>query len=110
MKARKNDPPEIAIRMLAVEKVRYVEQQITFLRAKRRVTFRQKAMAILDANRKDFIYEIDKQDRIMQERTGKDMLKHTNINPHRVQMFSITEIWKFLEQRLIELEVMKDPD
>ena len=93
MNSRKNDPPEVRNRMLAVEKVRYVEQQITFLRAKRRQTFRQKAIAIMNANRRDFILEIDKQDRYYQERNGKDMLKYTNINPHRVQMFSITEIW-----------------
>jgi len=84
MNVRKHDPQELRNRMLAVEKVRYVEQQLTFLRAKRRQTFRQKAIAILDANRRGFIHEIDKQDRILQERTGKAMLKYTNINPHRV--------------------------
>ena len=32
------------------------------------------------------------------------------INPHRVQLFSISEIWGSVKERLIELKVMKDPD
>jgi hypothetical protein len=32
------------------------------------------------------------------------------INPHRVQLFSINEIWSCVSKRLIELKVMKDPE
>lgn len=46
----------------------------------------------------------------MQVRKGEDELNPLKVNPHRVQLFSINEIWKSVQQRLIELDIMKDPD
>jgi hypothetical protein len=74
------------------------------------MTFREKAMRLLDARRTDFLLDMDEQDRVYRERKGKAMLDWQKINPHRVQMFSIQEIWRCVQQRLIELDVMKDPD
>lgn len=61
--------------------------------------------------RRDFFYEEDKDGRIMVERRGLDQqFNALKVNPHRVQMFSINEIWRCISQRLVDLEVMKDPD
>lgn len=32
------------------------------------------------------------------------------MNPHKVQMFSIEEIWKAVLARLVKLDVLRDPD
>jgi len=38
------------------------------------------------------------------------MVDTNNINPHRVQMFSLQEIWNGIMQRLITLGVIKNPE
>ena len=38
------------------------------------------------------------------------MLQTAQINPNRVQIFSLNEIWDCVQRRLIELKVMKDPE
>ena len=53
---------------------------------------------------------MDKHDRYFNERKGTDELKITTINPHRVQMFSINEIWKSIQHRLVELKIIKNPE
>lgn len=83
---------------------------LAFLRAKRKMTFRVHALRLMDHKRHEFLHEMDEQDRIFQERRGKDAHNPMKINPHRVQMFSINEIWNTVSRRLIELNVMKDPD
>jgi len=92
------------------EKSRWKEQQQAFLRATRKLTFRARAMRLLDRRQAEFLHEVDAQDRYFQERKGKDALDTLKINPHRVQLFSISEIWHCVRGRLIELNVMKDPD
>ena len=64
----------------------------------------------MHASRHYFQHETDKQDRIFQERKGADQLNTLKINPHRVQMFSINEIWQSMQSRLIQLNVLKDPE
>jgi hypothetical protein len=38
------------------------------------------------------------------------MLDTRSLNPHRIQIYSIEEIWKAMLERLIHLEVLRDPD
>lgn len=64
----------------------------------------------MDASRREFIHELDEQDRYLQERKGQDALNLLKVNPHRVQLFSLNEIWKCVQDRLIELEILQDPD
>lgn len=67
-------------------------------------------MQLMSGKRDEFFQEMDKQDRLLQERSGAFMLDAMKINPHRVQLFSINEIWQCVSKRLIELRVMKDPE
>ena len=55
-------------------------------------------------------FEMDAHDRVLQERKEEVIVNPWKINPHRVQMFSINEIWTCVQQRLVELKVMKDPE
>jgi hypothetical protein len=41
---------------------------------------------------------------------GLDQLDTKQMNPHRVQMYSIEEIWKAVLTRLVKLDVLRDPD
>lgn len=43
-------------------------------------------------------------------RKDKDELDTKLMNPHKVQLFSLNEIWKNILSRLVELNVIKDPD
>ena len=38
------------------------------------------------------------------------MLDTKSLNPHRVQIYSIEEIWKAVLNRLVQLDVLNDPD
>ena len=38
------------------------------------------------------------------------MLDTKQLNPHRVQIYSIEEIWKAILARLVQLDVLRDPD
>ena len=38
------------------------------------------------------------------------MIDHLHVDPHRVQVFSMHEIWKCVLARLVELKIMRDPD
>ena len=67
-------------------------------------------MRLLDQRQAEFLHEVDAQDRYYMDRKGQDALDVMKINPHRVQLFSISEIWHCVRARLIELNVMKDPD
>ena len=64
----------------------------------------------MSSKRNEFFAEMDEQDRVYQERKGNFMLNIEKINPNRVQIFSLNEIWSCVEKRLIELKVMKDPE
>ena len=64
----------------------------------------------MGAKRDEFFAEMDQQDRIFQERVGNAALETSHINPNRVQIFSLNEIWDCVQARLIELKVMKDPE
>jgi hypothetical protein len=86
------------------EKAAFKQDSFAFLRAKKRVNF-----SSLKKTRENVIKE-DKKDRFIYERKGKDQVDTINLNPHRVQMFSIEEIWKAILKRLVDLNVMRDPD
>ena len=91
-------------------KADWAQDQQTFLRAAKKLTFRVQAMKLMGSKRNEFFQEMDEQDRLLQERKGAFMLDAMKINPHRVQLFSINEIWQCISKRLIELRVMKDPE
>jgi predicted nucleotidyltransferase component of viral defense system len=38
------------------------------------------------------------------------MLDTNSLNPHRVQVYSIEEIWKAILARLVQLSVLRDPN
>jgi len=42
------------------------------VRAAKKITFRTKALQLVDHSRREFIHELDQQDRFIQERKGKD--------------------------------------
>ena len=44
------------------------------------------------------------------ERRDDFELNPLKVNPHRVQLYSINEIWRCVQGRLIELKIMKDPE
>lgn len=92
------------------EKKSWAQEQVTFLRVAAKNTFRSKAMKLMSAKRNEFFAEMDEQERIYQERIGNFMLQAAKINPNRVQLFSLNEIWDCVQRRLIELKVMKDPE
>lgn len=52
-------------------RTKYREENQAFLRAKRRLTFRAKAMRIIDHSRRDFMFELDADDRYLRERKGR---------------------------------------
>lgn len=91
-------------------KTKWREEQESYLRARNKLTFRTQAMRLLEHKKRDFLFEMDQQDRFMRERRGKKERDWQVVNPHRVQMFSLNEVWKCVQQRLVELNVMKDPD
>lgn len=92
------------------EKQLWIHNMGAFVRACKRLTFREKAFNLVRIKRDKFLYNTDKKDKIWQERKGRDELKVTKINPHRVQMFSLNEVWKLVQSRLIALNIMDDPD
>jgi hypothetical protein len=56
------------------EKKNWIHEQVTFLRAAAKNTFRNRAMKLMSAKRDEFYAEMDEQDRIYQERKGNFML------------------------------------
>lgn len=67
-------------------------------------------MRLLQANRLFLEHDMDDHGRFFQERVGKDELDFNKVNPHRVQLFSINEIWKCIKGKLIELNVIRDSE
>jgi len=65
---------------------------------------------IIAQERAEHIEEADGQDRIVKERKGVEVQDVLKINPHKVQMFSLNEIWKSVLEKLVELNVLQDPD
>lgn len=51
-------------------------------------------MRLIDHSRRDYMFELDADDRYLRERKGRAQLDWQKINPHRVQMFSINEVWR----------------
>ena len=45
------------------QKLKYKEEVLIFLRTVRNQTFRTRALKLLDERRKDFMHELDRQDR-----------------------------------------------
>ena len=105
------------IRMLAVNKAKLKDDTVTFLRVNNYTgTFRQRAMMMMNQARKNFYLEEDQDGRVFKENRmqrggkGKPQFDPLKVNPHRVQMFSINEIWHCVSRRLGELGVMHYPD
>ena len=103
--------------MLAVNKAKLKDDTVTFLRVNNYTgTFRQRAMMMMNQARKNFFFEEDQDGRVFKENRlqrgdkGKPQFDPLKVNPHRVQMFSINEIWHCVSRRLGELGVMHDPD
>ena len=67
-------------------------------------------MRIIHDKRSEFIYKMDDQDRLYKVREGPNMLDTRKMNPHKVQMYSLEEIWKAVLARLVKLDVLRDPD
>lgn len=65
---------------------------------------------MIQDERSEFVYKLDKNDRIYKVREGTQILDTRNMNPHKVQMYSIEEIWKAVLARLVKLDVLRDPD
>jgi hypothetical protein len=63
---------ELKHRLFLVERLKYIEDSYAFVRAARKITFRTKALQLVDHSRREFIHELDQQDRFIQERKGKD--------------------------------------
>lgn len=66
------------------ERADWAQDQQTFLRAAKKLTFRVQAMKLMGSKRNQFFQEMDEQDRLLQERKGAFMLDAMKINPHRV--------------------------
>lgn len=81
-----------------------------FLRTTKKLTFRKRAMKLLHAGRHYYHHEMDEQDRYFQDRRGSDELQVEHINPHRVQLFSMNEIWKCIKDRLIQINIIRKPE
>lgn len=75
---------EYRAKILKEQKEKFVGDNLAFLRAKRKMTFRVHALRLMDHKRHEFLHEMDEQDRIFQERRGKDAHNPMKINPHRV--------------------------
>lgn len=64
--------------------------------------------------RREFYHDEDEDGRIFKEnRTrekGKPLFDPLKVNPHRVQLYSIAEIWHCVSRRLFELGIMHNPD
>jgi hypothetical protein len=80
------------------------------MRSKTKRTFRERAMRLVLDEREDFLTQLDTTDRFYKVREGIDQLDTKKLNPHRVQMYSIEEIWKAILARLVKLDVLRDPD
>ena len=52
---------------------------------------------------------IDDNEQILSVRDAELMLDTVKHDTHRVQMFSLEEIWKNIEHRLINLNILIDP-
>ena len=64
----------------------------------------------LQKDRDIYIKRNDELDKILMERKDKHEIDTQKCNPHRVQVYSLNEIWKNMMARLVELKVLRDPD
>jgi hypothetical protein len=92
------------------QRLDWLQNTKAFLRSNKKMTYRKRAMRLLKTHRYYVEHDMDEQDRIYQERLGKDELDFKKVNPHRVQLFSINEIWRCLKGKLVELNVIRDMD
>ena len=102
---------------MAINKAKLKDDTVTFLRVNNTGTFRQRALMMMAHARKTFYHEEDEDGRVFKEgreggptSKGKPHFDALKVNPHRVQMYSINEIWHCIARRLFELGVMQNPD
>lgn len=100
--------------LLEINKAKLKDDTVTFLRVNHNGTFRQKALMMMAHARKTFYAEEDQDGRIYKENRerakGKPIFDALRVNPHRVQLYSINEIWSCVARRLFELGIMQNPD